>query len=260
MANELYHVRPEMKTIEAVAGGTIYFNRPVKPDSASITTMVAKERLYAVQDTSATSKNCIGIAYPARGMNEEYAFDSGGWYAVAGQRILIVQPGSNCHVRVGTSWAAGTDPLGTIHASGVQAQGGTTNMTLCRALIPTTYAAGDYAFCEILCDTGLTHNYTTKAFATDGAIDIVEGVAELSKSASAGAYTLAQPTAGTGKILVLVSSTARAHVVTLGSGTWGNGGTNNKITFGGAKGDSAVIVEYGAYWYIISLHNATEGA
>ncbi len=257
--NELFEITPQMVIIEAVAGGKVYFNRGVKPDSSSLTTMISKERLYVVQDTSATSKNCIGIAYPAK-YNDIYAIDAGGWYAVAGQRIFVVQRG-NVHVRVGASWDASTDPLCTIHASGVQAQGGSTNMTLARALIPTsTYVAGDYAFVELLNSTGLSHAYNTDEFDSDGAITVEEGVAKLTHAADAGAYTLAPPSAGVGQLLLIVADTAKQHVVTLTSGTWGNNGTNNKLTFGGAKGDSALIAQVGTYWYIIALHNVTEGA
>lgn len=257
--NELFEITPQMVIIEAVAAGKVYFNRPGKPDASSIATMVSKERLYVIQDTSATSKNCIGIVYPAK-YNDIYAIDAGGWYAVAGQRVVIVQRG-NVHVRVGASWDASSDPLCTIHASGVQAQGGSTNMTLARALIPTSsYVAGDYAYVELLNSTGLAHSYNTGEFESDEAITVEEGVAKLTKSASAGAYTLAPPTAGVGQFLLAVADTAKQHVITLTSGTWGNNGTKNKVTFGGAKGDSVLFAQIGIYWYVIALHNVTEGA
>jgi len=95
------------------------------------------------------------------------------------------------------------------------------------------------------------------AFATDGAVNIKFGTALLTKSASAGAYTLANPTAGTddGKILYLVSTTAKAHVVTTGSS--GVNATNNTLTFGGAIGDGVVLEAYNGSWYIRSTTNVT---
>ena len=98
---------------------------------------------------------------------------------------------------------------------------------------------------------------TSNAYATDGAITVAPQIALLTK-AGVGAYTLAAPTATThdGYQLCAVSTTANAHVITFASGKI-NGGSNTKITYGGAIGDAACLVAYQGVWYSTSLINGT---
>ena len=87
----------------------------------------------------------------------------------------------------------------------------------------------------------------------DGAV-IPRGIQTLSK-ATAGAYTLAAPTAG--EICIITSKTAVAHVVTTASGVTFNG-TNNTATWGAAIGNNIILVGLSAtLWQIISMVGIT---
>lgn len=97
-------------------------------------------------------------------------------------------------------------------------------------------------------------------YATDGAIGITEGTAELSKG-SAGAYTLAAPTAADeGKRLTITAKTAQAHTVTQTTpGFNGAGSAADVATFGGAIGDNMVVVAVNSKWNVVTLRNVTLG-
>lgn len=97
-------------------------------------------------------------------------------------------------------------------------------------------------------------------------ITVKEGTALLTKG-SAGAYTLAAPTAGLpaaggddGKVLRLIAATAQAHTVTNAAPGFNNGGGASDVaTFGGAIGDSMEVVAYNGEWLVLGLRNVTLG-
>lgn len=92
-----------------------------------------------------------------------------------------------------------------------------------------------------------------------GTITKTSGVVVLNR-AGVITVTLALPVADTddGKILEIVSLTAQAHTVALASGTFGSSGAGyTTVTFGGAIGDSLIVVAFNAKWYILKLNHAT---
>lgn len=92
----------------------------------------------------------------------------------------------------------------------------------------------------------------------DGAITITPGSVHFTK-AGAGAITIAAPTAVThdGYVLVLVAGTAQAHVVTSATVGFNAKGSSGTLTFGGAIGDSAVIIARNGNWYVVSVKGVT---
>lgn len=92
-----------------------------------------------------------------------------------------------------------------------------------------------------------------QTLAVDGAITIKNGKAMMSKG-SAGAHTLAAPAnpADDGKILIMMPSTAFAHVVTV---TGMVGGTT--LTFGATTGDIAILRAWKGQWYVVLTKNCT---
>lgn len=96
-------------------------------------------------------------------------------------------------------------------------------------------------------------NYPTQVLAVDGAIAIKSGVAYLTK-ATAGAYTLANPTAGVddGKVVTILSVTAVAHTVTNPAGFNDGGASTDVATFGAAKGNNLVVTAYQGKWYVVT--------
>lgn len=96
------------------------------------------------------------------------------------------------------------------------------------------------------------------AYASDGALTIADGVAKLTK-ATAGAYTIADPTAAQeGTVMIITSQTAAAHTVTYSTTGFNGAGTSGDVaTFGGAIGDCLVIVAINAKWNVISAKNVT---
>lgn len=97
------------------------------------------------------------------------------------------------------------------------------------------------------------------AFATDGAVTPTVGTATLTKG-SAGAYTLAAPTAAQdGMLLIITSRSAFAHVVTatglLEDGV--TGGAKNTATFAAFVGASCMLQAINLKWHTISLKAVT---
>lgn len=78
-------------------------------------------------------------------------------------------------------------------------------------------------------------------------------------AAGAGAFTLAAPTTVTddGKIVVVVSATAQAHVITGGVDGFNAKGSSGTATYGGAIGDAVIFVANGGHWYTASKVNVT---
>lgn len=96
-------------------------------------------------------------------------------------------------------------------------------------------------------------------YATDGAIDPTVGVASLTKG-SAGAYTLAAPTAAQeGLELRITADSAFAHVVTatglLNDGV--TGGAKNAATFAAFVGAFVTLYAHNLKWSVESLKAVT---
>lgn len=83
----------------------------------------------------------------------------------------------------------------------------------------------------------------------DGAITSVAGGQVIITKAGVCALTLAAPYAS-GARLVILSTTANAHTVTVASGIGGAGDGANVGTFGGAAGDGVTLISYNGYWWV----------
>lgn len=97
----------------------------------------------------------------------------------------------------------------------------------------------------------------------DGAITIpsVNTTFVITKAGVA-AMTIANPTDVThnGLELTFQSITANAHTLTRATTGFNDAGSAGDVaTWGGAKGDTLVIVAYGAKWYVKSATNVTLG-
>lgn len=95
------------------------------------------------------------------------------------------------------------------------------------------------------------------SYLVDGAIDMVAGGVCMLTKASAGAYTLAAPYAD-GALLVIVSTTAAAHVVTQTTPGFNNLGASGDVaTFTAAAANYLVCVSQGGIWWVINKLNVT---
>lgn len=77
---------------------------------------------------------------------------------------------------------------------------------------------------------------------------------------SATAATLAAPTAGVhdGLLMTITAGTAQAHTVTQTTPGFNSGSTSSDVgTYGGAIGDSMIIVAYNGVWHILNVTNVT---
>jgi hypothetical protein len=95
----------------------------------------------------------------------------------------------------------------------------------------------------------------------DGAIALKPGTVILSKG-TAGAYTLALPTAGTpdeggqdGLEIQILSNTAEAHVVTTSAN--GYNGADDTATFAAAIGNGFTVKANGGIWIVSASKNVT---
>lgn len=96
-------------------------------------------------------------------------------------------------------------------------------------------------------------------YSASGALTISDGLHKLTK-AGVGVMTLANPTAAQeGTTMVIASTTANAHTVTLTGGFAGAGSGVDVATFGGAIGDNMQIIAVNLLWHVLSLHNVTLG-
>lgn len=87
--------------------------------------------------------------------------------------------------------------------------------------------------------------------AVDGALNVASGYVVLTK-ATAGAYTLAAPAvADNGKVVVIVSATAAAHVITQTTPGFNGGGTASDVaTFGAAIGNGMTLIAHEGKWLV----------
>lgn len=90
-------------------------------------------------------------------------------------------------------------------------------------------------------------------YSADGAIDVDNVYATLSKG-SAGAMTLAAPgTDRVGEMILILAASAQAHVITAASVDGGN-----TLTFGGAIGDNIrLFARSSTAWSILTATNVT---
>jgi hypothetical protein len=98
-----------------------------------------------------------------------------------------------------------------------------------------------------------------RTLTADGAIPIKSGVVEIAK-ASAAALTIAAPTtAQNGTIMLVVNSTAYAHVVTFTGSTLYNGTSTAKTTatFPAYVGGGLRLLALGGKWYAHGYINVT---
>lgn len=103
---------------------------------------------------------------------------------------------------------------------------------------------------------GRARSRQAQDLSADGAIKLIDGVVTLSKS-SAGAYTLAAPALNNSTgVLIVVATTAQAHVITAAAG-FNAAGTSQTATFGGAIGDTITLVSDNGKWYITTKTNVT---
>jgi len=86
-----------------------------------------------------------------------------------------------------------------------------------------------------------------QTLAASGAITIPGGIVHITLAGVA-AVTLADPTVD-GMKLIIYSTTAQAHTVTLISGLRGAGAGADVGTFGGAIADQVHLHSYGGYWW-----------
>ena len=103
---------------------------------------------------------------------------------------------------------------------------------------------------------------------TDTSAPIVskEGTVVLAKS-SAGAWTLAAPTAGLpsaggddGKVLRIIAGTAQAHTVTQTTPGFNNGGSAKDVaTWAAAIGNNLELVAYNGEWLVLENTGVTLG-
>lgn len=104
--------------------------------------------------------------------------------------------------------------------------------------------------------------HTPTEYVSDGAIDPLVDFAVLTKG-SAGAYTLAAPTAAQdGHKLRITSGTAYAHVITatdkLHDGV--TGGAKDTATFAAFVGASIELVAYNQLWHVMNKNVVTVAA
>jgi hypothetical protein len=100
-------------------------------------------------------------------------------------------------------------------------------------------------------------------YTADGAIAIQSGTVLLAKTGSAGAFTLAAPTAAqAGTRLRIINQTAFAHVITstdnLDDGV--TGGAKDTATFGAFAGASLELEAVNLKWSVVSKHVCTIAA
>lgn len=96
----------------------------------------------------------------------------------------------------------------------------------------------------------------TADYLVDGAIDMIAGGHAFLTKASAGAYTLAAPYAD-GARLLIVSTTAAAHVITCSPGLNGLGASGDVATASAAIGNYIQLISRSGIWWIVANLNFT---
>jgi hypothetical protein len=91
----------------------------------------------------------------------------------------------------------------------------------------------------------------------DGAITIAHGTVVLTKATAAAITIDVPPVAMNGAQLVIISTTAVAHVITQGAVGFNAKGSSGTATFTTAIGNGAVLVAYNGNWYVPAKTNVT---
>lgn len=93
----------------------------------------------------------------------------------------------------------------------------------------------------------------------DGAITVANYALVLLSKGSAAAITIVAPTATTHDRfeITVVATSAQAHVITCATDGFNAKGSSGTLTFGGAKGDSVVLVAHNGHWYTKAARNVT---
>jgi len=217
--------------IRAKAAATLTLGTPVKlAVNATYYGYAQVEQIpYVIKCTSATDDGCIGIAYPDNSTKYTKNSSSGHYEAVVGDVINVVIKGP-CYADIDSGSTINT----TTASYGPYVSCGTTGIVECP--IPAAGAVSYYVgkllieatgydgslFHEVLIDVGTgaiggaTLDYNAQTLAGDGAVTFTKRINECHMTkAGVAAATLAVPVAGDiGKILVLMSDTANAHVCT----------------------------------------------
>lgn len=96
------------------------------------------------------------------------------------------------------------------------------------------------------------------AYSADGAIDVRNHTAILTKG-SAAAMTLRAPVAAEdGTEVEIISSTAYAHTITCATIGFNDAGASGDVcTFSAAKGNNLTVVAYNGKWYVTTNINGT---
>jgi hypothetical protein len=96
---------------------------------------------------------------------------------------------------------------------------------------------------------GAPYQHNVEVKSGDGAILSVAGGVVFITKGSAAALTLAAP-ANDGARLVIISTTAFAHTVTVAGGIAGAGASADVGTFGAAAGNGVTLISYNGLWYV----------
>lgn len=104
---------------------------------------------------------------------------------------------------------------------------------------------------------GTPHRFAQQILAADGAVTLIEGEVFCTKGTALAATIAAPPVAMDGARLILISTTAAAHVFTSGTVGFNAKGSSGTITFTAAIGNAAFLIAYQGNWYTLALINAT---
>lgn len=96
---------------------------------------------------------------------------------------------------------------------------------------------------------GVPYQYNGEIAPADGAIQAVAGGIVFITKGTAAALTLAAPYANFAR-LVILSTTAAAHTVTVANGIGGAGSGSDVGTFGAAIGNGVTLTSYNGYWWV----------
>jgi len=270
----LWYPNPSDQTIRirAYVGGAsaINFGVPVKLDTnaAGMTAGINAQIPYVIQCTSESDAGVLGIITPCSHITYNKSTSTNHWYAAAGDLVEVVVQGV-CRVVIGEAINTTTavyGPLVSAGANGVVACPATNSYTIGKLLIHNASYAYNfdheaYMYVErsVIPAPPTLPAEQTQVADKDGAISITNGTVIITK-ADVAELTLAAPAAGDNyKILKIVSTTAKAHKITFGTGEI-NGGTYTTLTLGAAIGNAAIIIAYGTVWYTLALINGTVAA
>lgn len=272
IGKEYFKVNGLIHAVEGYVGGAsnIPLYVPVKFDTnaAGYGAAMIAQIPYVIQCTSPTDDGYFGILYPSEGTEYTWSSSTGFYEAAPGQKIIVARPGSICYAMLDSGAAINT--TGATYGGYVSADTNGVDSTAAGQYVAgkiiieaTAYAGanGHFALIEVMDGsiTGrfLTADTGTQNIAGDGAITFTKAfnICKLSK-AGAGAITIADPvSADFGKVVMVYSSTAQAHVITAGANKIN--GDMVTATFGGAAKDYVTFMCDGAVWIRTGSLNVT---